>query len=183
MKSRLVRRLSTIMAVVAVTMILLAGVASNVSDGAAVGPNPIDRAGTLPTNGRLVFQNPRGMHRYYAFFLSQSSNWVYSYSVDGFVWSPAQTAISGGTGSASIWVYDLGPQLILHFVGNGLQSSGSILYRRGTIPDNAETITWTAVQTIESGGSFARTFGLSITRTENGLPVVTAVAEVYTNPR
>lgn len=150
---------------------------------ASTGPNLIESAGALPTDSRLVFQNPRGLHRYYAFFFYGGDwTWFYKYSSDGLSWSTDQGALDGGFGSAAVWVYDSGTQLIVHFVASGLTPPGSILYRRGTIADTSETINWTAGQTVEPGGSNAMTFGLSVTRTANGRPAITAVAEVYVNP-
>ena len=152
-------------------------------EAAGIGPNLVDSTGTLPTNSRLVFQNPRGLHRYYAFFYNGGDfSWMHRYSADGFTWSDLQSGIDGGFGSASLWVYDSGRELVVHLVASGLVPVGSILYRRGTIADTAEAINWTGIQTVEPGGSSARTFGLGITRTANGRPVITAVAEVYVAP-
>jgi len=145
---------------------------------AAVGPNPVDPSGTFPTNGRLVFRNPRGLQQHYAFFLSAASgNWVYRSSPDGSTWSDAQVVIDTGIGSASLWISDIGTLLVVYFVANSPASLGNVRYRRGTIPDSSVTIMWSPAQTIEQT-TYANYFGLSITRTDNGRPVITAVSEL-----
>ena len=153
-----------------------------VVEAAGRGPFLVEANGFLPTNSRLVFQNPRGLQRYYAFFYYPGDlTWFYKYSVDGVVWSALQAGMDGALGSASLWVYDSGRELVVHLVASGT-FVGQIQYRRGTIGDFAQTITWTGVQLVEPGGSNAATYGLSITRTANGRPVITAVGETFTSP-
>ena len=179
MSPNLSRNLAFVVAAVALAAVFCLSALSTVVEAAA-GPYPVDPVGALPTNTRLTFQNPRGLHRYYAFFYYGGDlTWFYKFSSDGIKWSTYQGGLDGSLGSASVWVSDNGFQLIVHFVASG-SFFGSIMYRRGTIADLSETITWTAPQTVVPSG--LGTFGLSVTRTASGRPVITAVAESTTSP-
>ena len=178
MSRNLSPNVAIVIATVGLAAVFCLSALSTVVEAAGIGPNPVDPGGSLPTNSRLVFQNPRGLHRYYAFFFSMTSATLsYRYSSDAVKWSDPQFAIPGGSGSAGVWVHDSGMLLIVHAVASGTVP-GSIVYRRGTISDFVDPISWTQAQTVEPGGTNAGSFGLSITRTANGRPVITAVSEI-----
>ena len=178
-------RALTVVGLAAIAMAFLAGPmleATTMNAAASSGPNLVSTAAAFSASSRLVFQNPRGLHRYYAmYYYGGDFTWWYEYSSDGISWSIPQSSTDGGLGSGSWWINDTGSLLVVHFVATDLIGS-KLLYLRGTIADTAQAITWSAGQIVDPGGNNARNFGLSVTRTASGRPVITAVKEVFVNP-
>ena len=156
--------------------------ATTMDAAATSGPYLVANGAAFSASSRLVFQNPRGLHQYYAmYYYGGDFTWWYEYSSDGIHWSVPQGSTDGGLGSGSWWIYDTGSLLVVHFVATDLIGS-KLLYLRGTIADTAQAITWSGVQIVDPGGNNARNFGLSVTRTANGRPVITAVKESFVSP-
>ena len=179
------RRAFTFVALAAIAIASLVGPmleAATMNAAASSGPNLVSTGAAFSASSRLVFQNPRGLHRYYAmYWYGGDFTWWYQVSSDGISWSVPHTSVDGGLGSGSWWIHDTGSLLVVHFVATDLIGS-KLLYLRGTIADTAEPITWSASQIVDPGGNNARNFGLSVTRTASGRPVITAVKEVFANP-
>jgi hypothetical protein len=140
--------------------------------------------GLVRGTNRLVFRNPRGDQRYYAFYVN-SNQAYYEWSVDGIDWTNAIQTITANpvndlVDCMDVKIHDNGSSLtvfVIMIVEDDSAGNHNLMYRRGTISDTSDTISWTAaVQTIDSGildliagGTF---MSCAIARTDNGRMVV-----------
>ena len=95
---------------------------------------------------RKPFKNPRGLKYFYALLYYLDTGTTYELriyrSVDGVTWNDYQvvkTFASDIYGSSSLWIYDDGSQLIVFITY--ADANKNIFYKRGTIADNASTLT------------------------------------------
>ena len=83
MEREIARMIPITIAGVILALILSLGPMYSVVE-ATSGPNLVEPNGSISVSSRLVFQNPRGLHGYYAFYYASSSAaWSHRYSADG----------------------------------------------------------------------------------------------------
>ncbi len=123
---------------------------------------------------RTALRNPRGNQDYYSFYIDSSSDLVYEWSANGTTWTGSANAVSGADtiDSFDVKMRDDGSQLVVFVAWH---SGTATRYRRGTVGDSADTITWGAgVQTIDAsvGKDLPGAHCIAIARTANGRLVV-----------
>src|SRR5206468_13099211 len=80
MERQLAHRIPIATAAVVLARLLFGGPMSRLV-AATSGPNLVERNGSISVSSRLVFQNPRGLHDYYAFFYAPAGSiWSYRLS-------------------------------------------------------------------------------------------------------
>jgi hypothetical protein len=148
-------------------------------------------------HNRLCFRNPRGLKRYYSFYVpdvgAADATIEVEYSTDGVNWANAPATVmtfdwDGSIGDIDcfdIKIRDDGSQLEVWVVAIGEDGTiGGLVtkYCYGTIADASSTISWNAVQVIDAalGDEIERLHCVAIARTDNGRLVV-AFTEDDTN--
>jgi len=143
-------------------------------------------------NNRTVFRNPRGRKRFYSFTslaavpASFAGQINYFWSEDQLIWTAGSTAplsesadTDAVRGDFDVKIHDDGSQLEVFVVAN-FRNDADLKYRRGTIADGDDTITWGgSQQTIDSAinyenisGTYTEYQSVAIARTDNGRLVV-----------
>jgi hypothetical protein len=151
----------------------------------------------LGRTNRKVFQNPRGLQRYYSFYINKvqlanyNTNLTYEWSSDGVTWDNAPVNLYAASnpsaytehgGDFGVKIYDTGTVLDVYVVFVGL--SDTLIYKKGTISDASSTISWSADQTILTINRVLGTdgsdspFSCDITRTYSGELVVVYTEDV-----
>ena len=125
--------------------------------------------------GRKVFRNTRsGSNKnFYVFYRDDADDFIrYAWSSDGTTWNTVATAASdiaiGGDSGWSIAVHDdTGSSVFTFYLFYGLSTSGNKLkYRRGTVGDSADTITFSSAA--QFGGYAQTSNGVCATVSTNG---------------
>lgn len=153
--------------------------------------------GLTKGQNRIVFRNPRGLKRYYAFYIHPAVFGVtnatvsYEYSADGITWVPGTATFTfvetSGDAHVHCWdikIWDDGSQLEVWGAAIGYQELGDDFqtrYRYGTIADAASLIAWGAEQTIDAdindeGGGEPHC--IAIARTDNDEIVVAFTEDI-----
>jgi hypothetical protein len=138
--------------------------------------------GLTKGQNRVVFRNPRGNKNYYVFY-TNSNQAYYEWSSDGVDWTETVGTITANPTNdvvecIDVKIYDNGSSLTVFVVMALFDNSAGgtdLLYRRGTIPDASNPITWTAaVQNIDSGivKILSAPMCAAIARTDNGELVI-----------
>ena len=133
---------------------------------------------------RVTFRNPRGLKRYYQFYVDNSAAtnfFYYAYSTDGKTWTVNQNVDTLATYTYEgfdVHFHDDGSQLrvfVTYVENTEISNLPSLKYKRGTITDASSTISWDSEDTIANIQSqMVSDHRCVITRTDNGRIVVVA---------
>ena len=148
-------------------------------------PSEVQNAGGKYNNigkgqNRLVFRNPRGNKRFYAVYDEiDFAKLAYEWSSNGTTWTNAQVIIEDTSvlNAFDVKIQDDGSQLVVYIIWH---DSSLTSYRRGTISDASDTISFSATQTIDAAISdiLAGPQCIAIARTANGRLVVAFTEDI-----
>jgi hypothetical protein len=151
------------------------------SSGTCTGPTEIDSTANLGDNlndnTRTVFRNPRGTQARYAIYRDSSNNdLVYQFSGDGCGWSGRHVISTNPPNFFDLAVHDTGTELRLFLV---VVEGDVVKYRRGTIADGFDAITWDAEATVVTATrTLAPSLTATIVRTSAGRLVIAYASDV-----
>lgn len=134
---------------------------------------------------RTCFRNPRGLKRYYAFYIDDATDTLrYEWSSDGTTWTTAPITVIGTevySFDIKIWEDPDNNQLVLSLAVWNPGSGVRIAYKRGRIEDAFNLVFWSLTQDIKNGldDDLAGLQCIAIARTDNGRMVV-AFTEDFT---
>lgn len=146
--------------------------------------------GLAKGQNRVTFRNPRGLKRYYTFYVTNGVQGLtpatvsYRYSTDGITWVVGGGVIIFADGGVvatvdafDVKMHDDGSQLEVWIAAvgyDGFDTDYQTKYKYGTIADTASTISWSAQQDIDAAitTNLTEPHCIALARTDNGRIVV-----------